>query len=115
MFGCFDLAKRAFENTPLDPAVKSFTGATGILTGEGDFPEICRIAVDWSKKLEGRLELRGGAMDNRTLTTADIRQLARWVKDRDGATRNVCSELVERSAWHGAGERLFLPLRRQTM
>lgn len=70
------LARRAFENTPLSPAVALFAGPTAILSGAAEFPEICRAAVEWSKKFEGRLELRGGVMDNRMLTIEDAKRLA---------------------------------------
>jgi len=70
------LMKRALKESGLEALDKYFTGPTALATSEVDPVNPAKALVDFSKS-HGKLEVKGGFLDGKDLSPADIQLLAR--------------------------------------
>jgi len=69
------LAARAFEDGGFPGLAQYLDGPSAVLTGGGDMPTACRAIKDWIKK-NGKIEIRGGFIDGRTIQAEEVNRLA---------------------------------------
>lgn len=69
------LARRAAENTGLEPLKDHFVGPVGIALGYDDVVAPAKVLAEFSKTQE-KLQLRIGVLDGKLLEQADIKALA---------------------------------------
>lgn len=70
------VALRALETGGLGAGAKYLQGPCALVTGRIDMAAMCKIVVEQSKKLDGRVFIRGGVMDSAAFDRGRITELA---------------------------------------
>lgn len=70
------MVTRVFAANGVGEAGKLLQGPSALVTGQVEFPEMCKVVADCAKEYEEKLLIRGGLMDDKVLDAGAIAQLA---------------------------------------
>lgn len=70
------MAARVFAANGIGEAGKLLQGPSTLVTGQVEFPEMCKIIADCAREYREKLLIRGGLMCNKVLDARAVAQLA---------------------------------------
>lgn len=70
------IVRRVLEAGGLGAGAQFFDGASALITGTPDMPELCKLVTDLARDYEKRLTVRGGLFEGVAMDRAAVRKLA---------------------------------------